>query len=300
MKADKKVKFKSRVEYLVFIIVVFSFKLLPFSFIKPEAFFLRMIFRLTSRRHSEIVDKNLNIAFPEKNSRELAKLKRDIYHFFSEMFVYNINVFAKKRMNNLIDRVEVKNLEIVKECLQKGEGVILFSAHFGNWEMIPYILNQKLGRHLYSIARNMDNPLIEDKVMDFREFMGSKILYKKGSLRRVLSLLKENRIVYLLTDQNTLKRDCVYVDFFGKRVSAIPTVSKLHVKKGVNIVPAFLYHRQDKLTLEIMQPIQYEDSADPDKTIRELTQESMKLFEEKIREYPSQWFWFHNRWKNAV
>ena len=65
----------------------------------------------------------------------------------------------------------------------------------------------------------MDNPLIEKKVRQFREAMGSQVIYKQGSLRTILKRLAGNEIVYLLIDQNTVPREGVFVDFFANKAS---------------------------------------------------------------------------------
>ena len=66
----------------------------------------------------------------------------------------------------------------------------------------------------------MDNPLIENKVREFREAMGSRVIYKQGSLRTILKRLAANEPVYLLIDQNTVPREGVFVDFFANKASA--------------------------------------------------------------------------------
>lgn len=296
MKLKKRIKYE--IEYYLFLMVILVFKILPYSFFKVEASFLRTIFRVIGTKYPKIIYKNLKIAFPQRTESELVELKIKIYQFFSEMFVYNLNILAKKNISKVLPEIKINNIDIIKKALNQGNGIMLISAHFGNWELVPYILKNKLNMYIHSIARSMDNPFIEKKVSAFRKYMGSKVIYKKGSLRKILNLLDNNQIVGFLIDQNVIKRESISVNFFNKNITTTPIVSKIHIKKQIPVIPVFLCQEKDHLRLDILEPIEYKRSDNTIKSAKDLTQEYMKIIEDKIKEYPVQWFWFHNRWKN--
>ena len=173
----------------------------------------------------------------------------------------------------------------------------MFSAHFGNWELIPYILDRRLDNKVYSIAREMDNPLVEGVVKRFREYMGSNIIYKRGAMRAILKLLADNNIIFLLTDQNTVPREGAFVDFFSQKVSAVTSVSQLHLKKGVPVVPIFLHYRENCIVMDLFPEVQFSKSDNFGHDVQRLTQQCTSMIEAQIRKHPEQWFWFHNRWK---
>jgi len=187
-------------------------------------------------------------------------------------------------------------MENLVQALAKKRGVIVFSAHFGNWEWIPLILRERLGRDIHSIARPMDNSLIENKVREFRESMGSRIIYKQGSLRTILQRLGGNEVVYLLIDQNTVAREGVFVDFFANKATAITTVSQLYLKKNVPVVPVFLHYEGEEIILDVLPEVDYPADSGP-ATLVGLTQQLTWLIEAQVRKFPEQWFWFHDRWR---
>jgi len=303
----RKISFRHRVEYLFFIAFVWGIKISPLFLVNFSKRMLRFLFCKLSKRHTGIVAKNLKIAFPEQSDEEREQLRKGIYRHFASVFVDIICLFVGKKPKKILPPVEVKNLEYLEKALERKQGVILFSAHFGNWELVPYILSRKLNVKLNSIARKMDNPLVERKVLEFREFMGSQVIDKKNALRWMLKRLEENGIVYLLIDQNTIEREAVFVEYFNKTVSAVPSVSQLHLKRNIPVLPIFLHCEPDKVVLEIQQEIKadeicndFENIKDTDnknECIRLLTQKCTHIIEQQVRQFPEQWLWFHNRWK---
>lgn len=243
--------------------------------------------------------RNLKIAFPDYTPEEFSTLTQAISQHFSSVFIEIITIFVKKQPEKIFENVEIYHLEFLERALEKEKGVILFSAHFGNWELIPLILSKKLNQKINSVARKMNNPLVERKVKQFREYMGSELIYKQNSIRTIIKRLEKNEIVYLLIDQNTIAREGVFVDFFGKTASTVPSVSQLHIKRAVPIIPVFLHYENNKIILEFMEEINAASAGTGNQKddIRQLTQGCTSIIEEKIKQHPEQWFWFHNRWK---
>lgn len=294
---QKKVLFKRHLEYALFAGLIALIKFSPLRVLRLEKKVLVFLLKKGSRRHSRLISHNLAIAFPSSAPAFLAELKKNIYDHFGNIFMEIARTFARRDSQAILSRTRVNNLQIIVRALQKNRGVIVFSAHFGNWEWIPLILNARLGKNIHSIARPMDNVLIEKKVKEFREAMGSRIIYKQGSLRTILKRLSSNEIVYLLIDQNTVPREGVFVDFFAKKATAITTVSQLYLKKNIPVVPAFLHYQGQEIILDILPEINYPVAGQNPAAMTDLTQQLTWLIEAQIRKFPEQWFWFHNRWK---
>jgi len=292
-----KVSFKYRLEYIIFYIYMLKLKLLPLFFFNLNKKIINFFFKKFSKRHSKIITKNLKTAFPQKTEKETHKLKNKIYNHFSSVFIEIIYLYLKKKPNKILKNIFIKNKEALKNALNKNRGLILFSAHFGNWELIPYIFSRKLNLQIYGVAKEMNNPLVEKTVKNFRKYMGCNTINKKGSIKKIIKLLENKNILYFLIDQNTIERESVFVDFFSTKVSAVTSVSQLHLKKDIPILPVFLHYENDKIVLEILEFINFKKTENYNKDVLNLTQKCTTIIEEKIREYPEQWFWFHNRWK---
>ena len=233
---EKRIKPRHKIEYFAFVFFIMIVKISPLFLLKINRRVVCFLFKKTNKRYSRIVRENLKIAFPEASEEEISMLKDNIYRHFSTIFLEMIYIFAKKKPRKVLRKIEVNNIKNLEKALRKKEGVIVFTAHFGNWELVPYVLNRELNSRIFGIAREMDNPLVEKLVKNFREFMGLEIIYKDNSIRTILKALKNNEIVYFLIDQNAIAREGVPIDFFGKEVSAVTSVSRLHVKKGIPLV----------------------------------------------------------------
>ncbi|UCH93297.1 MAG: lysophospholipid acyltransferase family protein [Candidatus Aminicenantes bacterium] len=295
----KKIKLKHRVEYILFIVFVWLIKGSPLFVVRFNRRLLQYLFARIGKKNPGVVVKNLKTAFPGYSGEEISALTKAISRHFSYVFTEIITIFVKRRPDRILKEIEIHHLDFLERALEKKKGVILFSAHFGNWELIPYILSRKLNRKINSVAREMNNPLVERKVKQFREYMGSEVIYKQNSIRTILNRLKKNGIVYLLIDHNTIAREGVGVNFFGKMASAVPSVSQLHIKRAIPIIPIFLHYEKDKIVLDLLEEIDVTGTGtgNQKEDIRQLTQRCTSIIEEKIRQYPEQWFWFHNRWK---
>ena len=292
---EKKIKF--RVEYILFKIFIYAIRISPLFLKGWYGKVVLLVFKLAGKRYEKLVVSNIKIAFPELDKQGREKLKKEIYDHFSAVLVDIIYLFGGKSPEQVIGKVRVEGIEIIESAIKNGKGAVLFSAHFGNWELIPYILNKKMNVRINSIARKMDNPLTEKIVKKFRHFMGSEIIYKDGSLRKMLRILESNGMVYLLVDQNTITREGVPVLFFGREVIAVTTVAQINLKKGVPVIPLFLTYEGKEKVLRIGDPVECERSGDSSEDIIRFTQKTMMMIEKNIKTRPEQWFWFHDRWR---
>lgn len=294
---QKKVSFKHYLEYALFAAFLVISNYSPAWSLRAEVNTLIFFFKKGSWKHARLIKRNLAAAFPETTPDFRRDLQNRIYDHFGRLFVEITRIFARRQPQAILARSHILHPEFIEQALQKKRGLLIFSAHFGNWEWLPLILHTQFKKDIYSVARPMDNPLIENKVRNFREAMGSKVIYKKNSLRNILTRLANNEIVCLLIDQNAVPREGVFVDFFGQKASAITTVAQLYLKKNIPVLPVFLHYEGQKIVLEVQPEIEFSRSGNEHADLVALTQHMTGLIEAQIKRFPEQWLWFHNRWK---
>lgn len=257
---------------------------------------LGLIFYYLDKRHRLIALTNLTAAFgPERTSAELKRTARESFIHFGE-FLAEINKFPRLKEEKKSKLFLVEGEENLLEALSKEKGVLLFSAHYGNWEIAPYILTKK-GK-MSVVARPLDNKRLEAQLLKLRESLGTKVIYKHQATKQILQSLRENRMIALLIDQNVLKSQAVFVDFFGKKAATTPSLAAFFLRTRAPLLPVFCYPTSSHTyQLKIFPPLKISLEEDYDRDILKITQICTMIIEEQIRKNPSYWLWFHNRWK---
>jgi len=286
---------------LFVVLLFFITKVLFFFFPRKFCLFLGrtagLIFFHLDKRHRSIALSNLKLAFGSKTSLpELKRIAKNSFKHFGEVLwdLIKISHFNDKKISRLVTCEGEENLQI---ALKKGKGVLLFSAHYGNWEIASTLLSKKA--KLNVIARISDNKLLEIYIKKIRTIYGAKVIYKHQAIREVFRSLRANEIVAILVDQNVLQDQAVFVDFFGNQAGTTPSLATFHLRTGSPIIPAFCYPSSPgKYHIKIQEPLHTTITGNTYQDIKKITQQCTKIIEAQIRKNPDFWLWFHNRWKS--
>jgi KDO2-lipid IV(A) lauroyltransferase len=196
----------------------------------------------------------------------------------------------------VIEFITPEHRDRLDKCLEDGRGVVLLASHFGNWELMA-TAGAIAGYKISAVARPLDDPDLEVFVRGVRESSGLKIIPRRTSALAVVRSLRRNEIVGILADQNTRKQN-VFVDFFGIKAATTPGPAMLALRTGAYLVPAFMLREAPgKHRLIIEEPIEPVRTGDERADVEATTQKCVDILEKYVREYPSQWFWVHRRWK---
>ncbi len=284
-----------KTEYLLFLILKIIIKISPEFLLDFYYNFIGKILYSLGKRYKKIILTNLNIAFPEKSEDEKDQLTKASFFYLSRLAIDLIKFPTVDKIEKRIEKGDTSSLE---KNISKGNGVILISGHFGNWESgLLWI-----GKHLSPIniiTRKMDNPYIENYMKSFRESTGNKIIHKNNrAALRILKLLKKKEIVGLMVDLNQQKKEGIFVDFFTKKASTSPAAAIFHLKTGAPIIFAFCIPIDNKkYKIYTLPEIKHTPTGDKKKDIEIITRKINKALEEEIKKYPRYYFWFHKRWK---
>jgi KDO2-lipid IV(A) lauroyltransferase len=258
----------------------------------------RLGYRL-SIKHRLIALHNLRRSFPEKKLEEIVKIAKKSYQNFSFVVAdfFDIPYLNK---DNLHQWITLEGLENYTEACKEGKGVLIFGAHFGNWEIGNAALAIMTQPFIF-VYRIFDSPLIESAVTGVRASYGNVSLSKENAMRPMLRLLKKGITINLLIDQNAAWQEGVFVDFFGRKACTTSGLTLLAMHAGAPVLPAFTRILPDgKYLLEIGKKVKIIHSGNRDNDVLINTQNFTKIIEEQIRKYPEQWFWVHQRWKTKL
>jgi KDO2-lipid IV(A) lauroyltransferase len=247
---------------------------------------------IKSHRTRAIV--NLRAAFPELSDGEILDLTRRIFINFgkSALEFLRIPSMTPEEVNQ---RVTFVGEEHLRAAFEPGKGVLLITAHFGNWELMGSKLLQ-LGYPLDVIARNSELPSTTAIINTIREESGMRV-FARGDLLPAIRVLKQNRMLAILPDQHDY--DGIFVDFFGRPAKTAIGPAAIALRTGAVLLPVFTFRQPDDTIRVVFQPpFAAQPTGNKDEDVRALTQRIMGLIEAAIREAPDQWLWFHNRWKS--
>jgi len=248
-------------------------------------------------RYKRIAFKNLAQSFPGKPHKEIRSLTKQVFINQGKNLFELLN-FHRLNRENITKIVEFRGIENFKKAFSYGKGVLIFSAHLGNWELIGAGLSL-IGFPINGITRKVYIEQLERLLWRLRESVGMKSISRgeTDSAKGILRVLKNNEALAVLIDQNTKAIPGVYVNFFGRRAYTPSGLAALAIRTGASVAPVFMYRREDnKCVVEADEPIKPEMTGDDEKDIAVNTQRFTDIIEEKIRRHPEQWVWFHERW----
>ncbi|MEN6372777.1 MAG: lysophospholipid acyltransferase family protein [Armatimonadota bacterium] len=251
---------------------------------------------LMSRRYRRVAIKNLTAAYPEWSSEKVRATARNTCRHFAKGMLEFLHILHLPP-EELDAWIDLDGKEYMDEALAKGHGVILITAHLGNWEIFARKLVLS-GYKVNVIARNSDDPAMTGIANKMRETAGYHVLDRDNSALPAVRSLKRNEVLGILPDQNTFTG--IFVDFFGKPCATATGPAVFALRTGAPVVCGFARRDEEgRFRARIYPPITVTHTGNEKEDIHMLTQAITTAIEDEIRKDPSQWLWLHDRWKRA-
>ncbi len=290
------VKLRHRLEYAAVAGVIQLARLLPMQGVLSIGSLLGMAFYTFDRSHRRLAIKNLQAAFPLRSEADCVRIARGMFLHFGRLLTVLLK-FSTMKPEEMLERVEFEGEERVIAAHAAGRGVLLFTGHFGFWEINALVHALEI-KPMAVLARPLDNPLLHDLLESARRRTGNSVIYRRGAIRRVLRALTDNQAVAILIDQHIQSSDAVYVDFFNRPAATTSALAALALRTGAPVVPVFaLPQPGGRFRMVYEHAVQPPRADDPD-AIRAFTQRCTDVLEMYVRRYPDLWLWMHRRWRD--
>jgi len=188
--------------------------------------------------------------------------------------------------------VNLENMEALREAASRGKGVLVVTAHLGNWEVGGAVI-AALGYRLNAVALPQPSKRLDRLFNEQRASRGIHVLPLGHAAFGIVRCLKRGEIVALLGDRNFNHHTERY-DFFGAPASLPRGPAWLAAQTGAPLVPSFLLRQEDDTFLLRCHPPIYPESAGSEAAIRTAW---IAALEKEIAAAPWQWFIFDDFWR---
>ncbi len=288
---------RHRLEYFVILFAARFVQLFPSSLSRRLFSNIGLLYYFLSRRFREVALTNLKRVYPDRADEEKRKnIAKGSFRNLGRL-LFDILRLEKLAVEDLESQAEIIGWEHLKKGYDRGKGVLLFSAHFGNWELVA-LLQGFRGYRLHMITRPLDNPYLERYLDRIRTRFGNKVVHKTGAIRKCRKAIRDGEGIAIVIDQSVPPDQAVMVDFLGHPAWTTQTLAKLALRFGCAVVPVFSLPTASGRYRIVYEPeVALPSSGDTEKDIRDLTQDCTRVIERYIKEHPEYWFWMHRRWR---
>ena len=241
--------------------------------------------------------RNLDLALPHISEAERRRIVRQMWDNLGRIaaeypHLSRLRCFAPSA------RVEVAGVQHIDRAVARGRPLILFSGHFGNWEVACVALRQ-YGLELVQVYRSANNPDVEAIMRQLRQSLGVEPVRKgPAGARRIIAALRQGRNLALLVDQKM--NDGIAVPFFGRDAMTAPAIAEIALRYDCSMLPMRVDRlRGARFRLTIFPALDLARSGERQADVRVAMTEVNRCLEQWVRERPGQWFWLHRRWPES-
>lgn len=249
----------------------------------------------TRKKVSEATDRCARIL--GISNKEAASIVRGAYKNFGKSMTEFIRlpIMASK----LDGIMTVHGEENLREAYEAGKGVLVVTAHIGNWEYAGAWCAQH-GYPMNGLGTDQRDDRITDLIAELRNAGGMKALGKASDLKSMVRALRSGEIIAVPVDQDA-KEAGIVSPFLGHPASTPVGMAKLADKLGCAVVPAYCVRwlGTEKLELHLLPALKGRHGEPYGKDFQSSIDDCNEVISSWIRKYPDQWMWMYPRWESV-
>jgi KDO2-lipid IV(A) lauroyltransferase len=288
---------KHRIEYALVRMLIAMVRIMPDSLVRASGTVLGLAFYTIDGAHRRVAHRNLAAAFPGRPEADRRAIARAAFAHFGRL-LFELLAFSTLSPQAMLRRIEFEGEDRARLAYAQGKGVLFVTGHFGYWElhaMVHALQIEPIGL----LARALDNRYLNDLLERIRQRTGNFVIYRRGTIRRVMRALQVRQGVAVLIDQHIMSRDAIYVDFFERPAATTSVVAALALRTGAPVVPVFaLPLANGRIRVIYEHPVEPPRGQSED-AVREFTQRCTDVLEMYVRRHPDLWLWMHRRWRDT-
>lgn len=238
---------------------------------------------------------NLTNAFPDKSPEEILTIEKGFYKHFCDIAFESIKVLTISK-SAVARRFRIKNMALVQELYQQEKSIILYTAHYGNWEWLGF-LPLFMPYQAVSFYQKMASGYFDHFMQLTRSRFGVRCIESRQGYKSMVKFQQENLLTmtYIVGDQSPMNQASKHwVKFLNQETAFL--VGTDRIAKKLNQIVLFPSYRKIKRGFYEIEFIPIE--LHPDRTNSQgIIDKYANALEHSINQSPSLWLWSHRRWK---
>ena len=289
-------------KYYLYRFAQFLVNRLPLEASYALAIFLSDLHYFFSFRDRRQVRDNLKKILPP--TEDLRRATREVFRNFGKYLTEFLRMGKMVEKDFLARKIKIQNAGRIQALLKEGKGIIIVTAHIGNWELGAVLLTV-LGFPLMAVALPHKERPVNELFNNQRKLPGMEVIPTSGAIKKCLEGLRDNKMIAIVGDRDfSFKGVGEVMDFLGHKALIPKGAGIFALKTGAPIVPTFLIREEDDtFTLHIEEPI-FPPSPEADVSEHEailgIMREYVAVIEKQIRRYPTQCMMFRDFCVSAV
>ena len=254
----------------------------------PMAWFM---FRFMLRRR-KVAARNIDRCFPELSAEQREKLLRENFRSLARM-VFEVAWSWSATPQRIRSMARIEGADHVLRARERGRGVMYITAHVTCLEM-----GGRIAAFEVPEAKGVYRPL-NNAVLEWYQNRSRK-RYVKGSIskrdpRAIIRFLRKGGELWYAPDQDFGARRSIFAPFFGIETATLEATERFVQLSGCAVVPMYPVYDEATRTYVVNfdEPLKDFPSGDAREDLGRIN----RLFEEKIRQRPEQYWWIHRRFK---
>ena len=279
---------------VLYTLILKSLEAIPYKGLFYIGKVLGLLLYILPNKHKRISKANLELVFPQKTSLQINSILRDsLFHSIMNILEAGL-VWGKQDYKKKPGFINVKNFSEIETALSSDKGILLFTPHIGNIEIIINFLGQHTDCTIpYTQPKHKG---LDKIITNSRNKSGVKMVdINVSGIKEMLAALKNKKLAAVASDQVPKKGAGTISKFFNNEIYSMTLLPKLQQRTGC--VAHLMYCERKEKGKGFV--IHFDSKIDLSSNIQEGVDKMNNEFEKCIMKLPGQYSWEYKKFKRT-
>ncbi|MBI2794992.1 MAG: lysophospholipid acyltransferase family protein [Ignavibacteria bacterium] len=251
------------------------------------------------RRRLAITRTNVVSAFPEISAADVDEIVTGAYENLG-ITLAELLAVPVLTPSLMLDRIQIPNIELVRDRHQRGLPSILISGHFGNWEYLAIAAGIEIGAPITVVVHPQSNKIVDGELNTYRSKFGNVLVSMHDAARTIVRTLHSGGTIAFLVDQYAHPERDPWIPFFSRLSPTYAAPAALAIRYNVPIFHAYAQRLDDGTYIAPLAQLDLNGITHDETGVVELTRRHVRALETVIKRHPHLWSWQHRRWRDYM